>query len=244
MSDSTAVSRIAPDSEDYPESVALAYGRKAPVLHMIGNLGLLTAPGIGFCGSRNASEKGLETTADCAEQAGIAGFTVVSGNAAGVDFVAHHTALKNGGSTIMVLPEGIDHFRIKRNLIDVWDWNRVLVISQFEPSAIWKSFRAMDRNKVIIALSRAMIVLEAGETGGTLNAGLTTLAMGKPLFVAVYQQMDQMAVGNALLLDKGARPLAKSKTTGRANLERVCAASERKPFPIALGPKVDQPTLL
>ena len=93
------------------------------------------------------------------------------------------------GSTILVLPEGLDHFRIKRDLRDDWDWDRILVVSQFEPEAIWKAFRAMTRNETIIALSHAMIVIEAVATGGTLSAGLSTLKAGKPLFVAVYDQM-------------------------------------------------------
>lgn len=61
----------------------------------------------------------------------------------------------------------------------------------------------MTRNETIIALSRAMIVIEAGPTGGTLAAGLSTLAAGKPLFVAVYEHMDETAPGNAHLLERG-----------------------------------------
>lgn len=62
-----------------------------------------------------------------------------------------------------VLPEGINHFRIKKILAGFWDWNRVLVISQFEPEDSWQTFRAMTRNQLIIALSHAMVVIEASE---------------------------------------------------------------------------------
>ena len=48
----------------------------------------------------------------------------------------------------------------------MWDWDRVLVVSQFQPDEPWKAFRAMTRNQLIIALSRVMIVIEAGENGG------------------------------------------------------------------------------
>lgn len=226
MSDCPEVVTLSPDSPGYPAQVAATYGKKAPVLHTCGNLALLGRPGIGFCGSRKASGKGLETAADCADQAAAVGYAVVSGNAAGVDFTAHRAALKAGGTTVLVLPEGISHFRIRKDLKDVWDWTRVLVISQFEPAASWQAFRAMTRNGLIISLSRAMIVIEAGTKGGTLEAGLSTLKAGKPLFVAYYQDMNEQAPGNAILLERGGMWLAKLKATGRANLRRVLEAVE------------------
>jgi DNA processing protein len=208
---------------------------KAPTLYAMGRTALFDAPGVGFCGSRKASEKGLETAADCAEQAAKAGYTIVSGNAAGVDFATHHAALEAGGTTILVLPEGIDHFRVRKDLRRVWDWDRVLVVSQFEPSAVWKIYRATARNMIIIALSRAMILIKAGPAGGTLNAGLSTLSAGKPLFVVVYERMDECAAGNARLLGRGGMPLKQSRATGKANLERVRIAVENPgaPLPVA-----------
>jgi DNA processing protein len=187
------------------------------VLSTLGNLDLLDTPGLGFCGSRKASEKGIAVTVDCAEQAVKAGFTVISGNAAGVDLAAHHTALAHGGATI------------RQELRPVWDWARVLVISQFVPQAVWQAYRAMERNDVIISLSRAMIVVEAGKTGGTLAAGLRTLQLGKPLFVAEYENIEQVAPGNAQLLGKGASRLRRSRETGRANVAalREIAAQQR-----------------
>jgi DNA processing protein len=206
----------------YPERIKLIMGSKAPPhLYMLGNIDILNMPGIGFCGSRKSSEKGLETAKDCAQQSVEHNIVVVSGNAAGVDFEAHFNSLKAGGKTILVLPEGINHFRIQRALKPVWNWKNVLVVSQFEPDDIWQSFRAMMRNQLIIALSRVMIVIEAGEKGGTLNAGIETLKSGLPLFVAEYQDMSVDAKGNKFLIDRGAHKLAKNRNTNRANLSRV-----------------------
>lgn len=214
--------RVEPDDKLYPERVRTLMGSKAPKhLDMVGNTDLLNMAGLGFCGSRKSSPKGLETAQDCADQAAHNDVSVISGNAAGVDFEAHYNCLKAGGKTILVLPEGINHFRIKRALEPVWDWERVLVISQFEPDEPWKAFRAMTRNQLIIALSRAMIVIEAGEKGGTLNAGKETLKSGLPLYVAQYQDMSVDARGNQMLLDMGALKLAKSRSTNRANLAKV-----------------------
>lgn len=220
-----AAVQIHPGQPAYP--LALATGRKMPVLSALGNLDLLSTSGLGFCGSRKASEKGIAVAIDCAEQAVEAGFTVISGNAVGVDFAAHHTALANSGCTIFVLAEGIKHFRIKKDLRSVWDWARVLVLSQFVPQATWQAYRAMERNEVIIALSRAMIVVEAGATGGTLAAGLRTLEIKKPLFVADYENIETVAPGNAQLLARGAERLRRNRETGRANVKDLRAIAEK-----------------
>lgn len=226
MTDTPQPACLLPGHPGYPPS--LCRGGKSPVLSALGNLALLEKPGLGFCGSRKASARGLAVTTDCAEQAVFAGFTVISGYAAGVDFAAHRTALEHGGNTVLVLAEGIDHFRVRKDLRPVWDWSRVLVISQFAPNAIWQAYRAMQRNEIIILLSRAMIVVEAGETGGTLAAGMRALELNKPLFVAEYENLDEVAPGNAKLLAKGAARLRRSRESGRANVAalRAIAVSE------------------
>jgi DNA processing protein len=232
--DRPTVIELTPSHPRYPAGVVS--GRKAPVLSALGNLDLLDRPGIGFCGSRKASEKGLSVAADCAEQAVAAGFVVISGNAAGIDLEAHRAALQHGGATILVLPEGIEKFRVRQELRPVWDWARVLVISQFVPQAVWQAYRAMERNEIIIGLSRAMIVVEAGETGGTLAAGLRTLEIGKPLFVAQYDNMEAVAPGNAQLLGMGAKRLMRSRETGKASVAMI--------HEIAIAPRPLQPALL
>lgn len=215
--------RILEQNDDvYPSSLSDVLGRDAPRrLEWLGNLSLLSRPSVGFCGSRKASSKGLAAAADCAAQAAENGVVVVSGYASGVDAVAHFEALAKDGSTIIVLPEGISYFRVRRELREVWDWERVLVVSQFSADERWQSFRAMARNKVIIGLSDAMIVIEAGETGGTMDAGKSTLRYGQPLFVAQYEEVTPDAVGNRYLIELGARPLSRLRSTGRANMARV-----------------------
>lgn len=210
------------DDDAYPERVRFVLGEKAPKeLYFQGNMALLNLPSISIAGSRKASDRGLAITADCARQAVRNNIVVVSGNAAGVDFEAHYNSLKEGGKTIFVLPEGMQHFRIKKGLRDVWNWDNILVVSQFPPDAIWRGYRAMERNKVIIALSRALIVIEAGETGGTLDAGKTMLEYNYPLFVVDYENAPEEAKGNKILLDEKATPLTKNRNTGGVSFEPI-----------------------
>lgn len=220
------------ENGSYPQSLKEILGKKSPAtLNFIGNTSLLEKAGVGFCGSRNASDKGLETARDCAEQIAGGGFNVISGYAPGVDMAAHHTALAVGGTTIIVLPEGIEHFRVKKALHGVWDWSKVLVLSHCKPHEIWQAYHAMNRNQIIIALSKAMIVIEAQEKGGTIEAGKSALKLRMPLFVAEYGDMDRTP-GNDLLLQHGGVGLRKSKSEGRAKLSSLFGAIERFSYPV------------
>jgi DNA processing protein len=219
------VEKLSPSDKAYPAALRSLFGDLLPPeLWFVGNVDLLKTKAVGFCGSRNATSSGLQVAADCANQLSQHQITVISGYAPGVDMASHEAALSTGGKTIVVLPEGIEHFRIKKTIKDVWDWNRTLVISYFPPNAIWRADRAMDRNRVIVALSNAVIVLEAREKGGTLNAGYCALQMKKPLFVALYEDMNGGREGNQRLLEEGATPLFRSRTSGAAEIRRVLDA--------------------
>ncbi len=215
--------------EDYPQRLKNRLQRKAPPLLMIlGNKNLLNKPTAGFCGSRKASEKGIETAKDCADQLARKGINIVSGYATGVDMATHMAALECGGTTILVLCEGILHFRQKRDLKEIWDWERIAVVSEFLPGVPWSVRNAMQRNNTICALTSAMILIESATKGGSIAAGRTCLKMGIPLFAPVYEGMPETAIGNRELLGQGAEELYKNSHTNRANLKNVFAAIEQQ----------------
>lgn len=190
-----------------------------PVLSMIGNINLLSNKMVGFSGSRKVSEKGVAITKDCVEQLSQEkDISIVSGYAQGVDKEAHYTALASGGSTIIILPNGISSFYVRQELKDVWDWDRVLVISEYLPKDKWSVSRAMNRNNTIIGLSDIMVVVEAGLTGGSLDAGLRTLEDNKPLYVPLYSDYPESALGNRMLLEKGAKGIGRNRQSNRANV--------------------------
>lgn len=206
----------------YPRAIADHFGPlAAPRLYVSGNTELMLRRSVGFCGSRHASAKGLAVAETAAKELAEEGATVVSGYAPGVDMAAHTSALRAGGETIVVLPEGISHFRVKKAIQPFWDWDRTLVVSQFEPKAVWRADRAMERNALIVLISQATIVIEAGETGGTMNAGLTALRAGRALFVANYEEASPENAGNQLLLSRGGMALNRSRTTEKPDLRRV-----------------------
>lgn len=214
--------------EDYPPLLRFRLQDKAPpLLFVMGNRQLLSFPSVGFCGSRRASDKGLSVASDCADQLGRRRINVLSGYAAGVDLAVHQAALEAGGTTTLVLAEGILRFRLKRALKDVWDLGRVAIVSEFVPGVPWSVHNAMQRNLTICGMSLAMVLIEARKSGGSMAAGKTALELGVPLFAAVYEGMPEPAEGNYQLLTEGARKLQKSKATGKANIKPVLRVMDR-----------------
>jgi DNA processing protein len=191
-------------SDEYPPSLG-EIRNAPPTLFYMGSPELLNAPGIGVCGSRNATEGGLKAAAACGETAARQRLTVVSGYARGVDMATHVSALAVGGTTVIVLPEGIDRFRVKRGeFAEVWDPARALVVSQFTPTRPWSAGGAMTRNNVIIGLSLALVVVEASEKGGTLAAGTTALDLNRRVITLEFMETPP---GNTVLLRRGAVPV-------------------------------------
>lgn len=216
------VSVISILDSNYPNVLSHSLGNSSPpVLSCMGNLELLEVTAVGFCGSRKASEGGLDVARDCVEQLVHKEVAIISGYAAGIDQQVHFASLELGGSTIIVLPEGILNFKIRRILRDNWDWDRVLVISEFLPEDIWLSSRAMQRNSTIVALSNVMVLIEAAKKGGSVDAAKKTLKLKKTLYVPCYENLLESNGGNKELLELGATPLFKDKKTGRANLTHL-----------------------
>jgi DNA processing protein len=106
---------------------------------------------------------------------------------------------------VIVLAEGIDHFPIKRDFVSHFDPERVLVVSQFHPQQPWAAYGAIARNHLIFGLGKALVVIEAGEQGGTLAAGREALQRGRPVFVLDFG--DETPIGNRILVEAGGRPI-------------------------------------
>jgi len=207
-------------SPGYPARLRQRLGDESPpLLYAWGSLDLLQERAVGFCGARDASAKGIAVAEDCAAQIAGWGWVVVSGGARGVDTAVHRAALETGGTTVIVLPEGILRYRLRRELKPLVSQERVLLVSEFPPRKTWSVGSAMQRNQTVCGLSEALVVIEAGTSGGTFEAGKLALRLKMPLFVADYAEPAASAAGNAYFLARGARPLRRGAETGQANLE-------------------------
>jgi predicted Rossmann fold nucleotide-binding protein DprA/Smf involved in DNA uptake len=191
---------LCPDDDEYP-SDRLSDQLPLPVLlWTAGKVSLLRAPGIGISGSRSAPPSVLELATELGRIGSDAGMNIVSGGAAGVDRAAHASALQSGTTTV-VLAEGL-----RRQLADERGDSSVLVVSGFEPLAVWTGPRAMERNSHIASLSDAVVIVAAGLAGGSWAQGQLCLRAGKTLFVV--ELPAEIAPGNARLARQGAIPIA------------------------------------
>lgn len=189
----------------YPPLLA-SMPQAPPALFVIGDRRLLLSRCLGMCGARGASIQSLQAAHACGDEVARVGLTVVSGYARGVDAETHRSALMAGGRTVAVLPEGIARF--KRHAwqgVDSCEPNQLTAVSQFSPTQPWSVGTAMARNTSIVGLSLGLVVMEAGDKGGTLNAGQQALSARKPVFALQFG--DETPSGNQRLIDQGAVPV-------------------------------------
>jgi DNA processing protein len=207
---------IHPDSEYYPENF-IKYVEQigvSPIFFCKGNPSILKNGGIAVVGSRGVSKEGLIITKNIASKLTKSGKNIVSGYAKGVDTAAHIGALDAGGITTLVLSYGINEFRIKREFRGYDFKNDVLVVTQFMPDEKWMARRAMARNKLICALSEAVIAIESGperdEKGrmsGTFDSARTALKLGDRLFVLSPSALKEQPIGNSDIIKIGGQEI-------------------------------------
>ncbi len=160
-------------SPAYPLSLKQNLRIRSPVLlYTRGNPALLNSAAAAIVGSRSADAVALTFTANAAAKTVAEGLTVVSGFARGVDRQALDSALQAGGSSIVVLPQGIttfsSGFRQYHNFIVS---GRVLIVSAFTPRAPWAVGLAMARNAYIYGLAEKVYVAWSNFSGGTSGQG-------------------------------------------------------------------------
>jgi DNA processing protein len=182
------------------------------LLYVRGNIALLDKPGVAIVGKRNANEAALTVAASLASGLAAKGINVVSGYAAGIDTAAHAAALRAGGTTSLVLSEGIHHFQVKAELKDHLQVDNILVVSQFDPDKKWAAYMAMERNKLVCALADAVMVIVSGperdangRMSGSFDAGMAALKMGIPAFAVSPEYFSDKPEGNRRLIARGCR---------------------------------------
>ncbi len=177
------MAEIAYYNNNYPEQLKSFLHNNFPEkLFCMGNLSLFKKQIIMTCGSRNSSGKGRELAYKCGRLIGEQGYAVASGYARGVDMAAHLGALESGGNTIAIVPYGLRNFRVKNDMIEAFDKERFLAVSELPPLCPFSARNALRRNNLLVALSNAVIVIEPGETGGTWHSAKCAMKMGKPLY--------------------------------------------------------------
>lgn len=194
--------------EDYPE-ILRGIPNPPPVISLYGKFSASDARAVAIVGSRNASPRGLEIAEGFGRRLAAAGVTVVSGYAKGIDTAGHLGAVRGEGRTIMILSHGLNHFRLRDAGFESVDYLKAhgVILSEYFPTMTWTAGAAMARNRLVVGLAQAVLVVECGVKSGTMDTAERTLQAGKPLFVVAFQEPSEHAAGNVALLKQGAVPV-------------------------------------
>ena len=186
---------------------ALGPARATAVLYARGELP--RGPAVAVVGTRKPTRGAALFARELAGELAAAGVTVLSGGAEGIDTSAHRGALLVGGLTVVVAPSGFErpyperHGRLFRRIVrhggahvSLWRAD----VSASDPNFFL-------RNRVLVALAHAVVVVEAPFRSGARNTAKHARRLGRPLFVAPSVPWNPKGAGCILELGLGARPL-------------------------------------
>ena len=211
-----------------------------PALWVAGEIPAL--PAVAVVGARAASPYGLEIAGWFGRELAGAGALVVSGFALGVDGAAHRGALEaEGGRTLAVLGCGLGvdyprpHARLGREIRA-----QGALVTEFPCGLAPEPWRFPVRNRLIAALARALVVVEAAPKSGSLITARLALDLGREVLAVPGRLTDELALGpNALLADGAAPALAPGDLLEAIGLESGRAprrAAVAIPLPAGLTP--------
>jgi DNA processing protein len=177
------------------------------------------ARSVAVVGARSATTYGTDVAAEIASAVARDGWVVVSGGAFGVDIAAHRGALGAGGTTVAVLACGADrvypqaHAEILEHIAE-----HGAVVSESPPGHAPLKSRFLSRNRLIAALTRGTVVVEAARRSGALNTATWAARLHRPLMGVPGPVTSAPSEGVHRLLRSGQASVV---TTGEDVLEVV-----------------------
>jgi len=190
--------------EEYPDSLRQLYDYP-PALYVKGSLPNPEWPSIAIVGARSCSDYGRQIAEFFARVLSEEGIQVISGMAVGIDGAAHRGAIQAGKSTYAVLGCGVNicypscNYRLYEMLLTQGG-----ILSEFAPDERPKPYYFPMRNRIISALSNAVLVVEAKERSGSLITAELGLEQGKEIFAIPGRITDSLSRGCNQLIQQGA----------------------------------------
>jgi len=157
-------------------------------------------------GSRKLTNYGKQTIEKIVGEVAMNGITIVSGFMYGGDAEAHQAAVKVGGRTIAVMPCGIDliHPEDQEELYNDILKNNGLIISEYKGDMKPTLWTYPQRNRIVAGLSKAVLVIEAGEKSGSLITANLAKKFGRKVFAVPGPIASSVSVGTNRLIKEGA----------------------------------------
>ncbi len=220
------------------------------VLYAKGRIDLLLRPSLAVVGSRNASTQGIVNAEKFSEALSLAGLSIVSGMALGIDTAAHHGGLqafkntKNAGSTIAVIGTGADLVYPARNRAlahQIAEAGCILSEYPLGMPAIASNFPR--RNRIISGLARGVLVVEAALQSGSLITARMAAEQGRDMFAIPGSIHSPLSKGCHLLIKQGAK-LVESAQDILEELKYITIATSTAQPSLASAPDAESAQLL
>lgn len=194
------------DSDNYPARLKRLINPPY-VLYVKGELNIYENDvNVGVVGTRSYTEYGYAVTARMCYDFALAGMTVISGMARGIDSIAAEAALKAGSETIAVLGCGIDvvyppeNGKLMKSIED-----HGAIISEYPPLTRPLPAHFPERNRIIAALSDCLLVTEAPKRSGALITAKCAHEMGIEVYSVPGNIFAPHSAGNNMLIKAGAK---------------------------------------
>jgi len=190
---------------DYPQLLK-QIDDPPPLLYFRGEFPIQSIQSIAVVGTHNATAAGIEKAVQIGKALAKRKVVVVSGLARGIDSAAHIGAVKGGGKTYAIFGAGLNNIYPSENvpLAEQISKNGAL-ITEYDLNVPVKVGRLMARNRIVVGLSQAVIVVEIEEKSpGTMDAASLAIKQGKPLFVMRKEgsrKVDELVAGGAVILE-------------------------------------------
>lgn len=199
------------DSDQWPSQLEQLGDAQPFALWVLGaaSLRLTAVRSIAMVGARAATPYGEAIARQWAAMLADAGWSVVSGGALGIDGVVHRSVLDCGGMTICVLAGGVDvpypvaHQGLLSRIAD-----EGLLVSESPLGESVRRRRFLTRNRLIAALTRATVVVEAALRSGTTSTANAANALSRPVLAIPGPVSSPMSAGCHQLIREGSAVLA------------------------------------
>lgn len=177
-----------------------------PILYGCGDATILETGGLAIVGSRHVDDILVSYTEAVGQLTARARQTLISGAARGIDQAAMRGALEAGGKVVGIMADSLERAVMTRENRSILMDGQLVLISTYDPSAGFNVGHAMQRNKLIYALSDATLVVSSDyQKGGTWAGAVEQL--DKLRFVPVYVRLSgEPQKGLIALQKKGAIP--------------------------------------
>ena len=186
-------------SEDFDWPVS-CQDLSAPPIGLIikGERKLLTqlSKSISIVGSRRPTNYGLSVAIQLATDASKQEIVVISGGAYGIDSAAHQATLMAGGKTLAVLAGGVNNlYPLENRQMFSKIAEKGLLISEVMPSVKTMPARFLNRNRLIAALSKATVVVEAEFVSGSIRTARDAAEIFRPVFAIPGEISSKLSDG-------------------------------------------------